>query len=167
MTKNNLEIIFDAVKTKSKIVNINNIKFNGLKFWQPIKKMLSEYDHIKVAKWKNINSKYYKSYMTLPEYTIDGHGSQIIIKRNHFLIQQVRIPKHEKPSLRKIIQISLNIGQFLGTSTYSYRNRHRICYKKSQLSNLETYLYKKDIEAISKQIPDELVASIIQYLKKV
>jgi len=32
MTKNNLEIIFDAVKTKSKIVNINNIKFDGLKF---------------------------------------------------------------------------------------------------------------------------------------
>ena len=30
----------------------------------------------------------------------------------HFLIQQVRIPKTEKPSLKNIIQIAFNIGQF-------------------------------------------------------
>ena len=166
MTKNNLEKIFDAVKIKSKIVNINDKQFDGLQFWKPIKNMLNEYDNIKASKWKNINRKYYELYMSLPEYYIDGYGTQSIVKRNHFLIQQVRIPKHEKPSLRKIIQISLNIGQFLGTSTYSYRKRKRICYKMSQLSNLETYLYKKDIEAISKKIPDELVTSIIQYLNK-
>ena len=127
--------------------------------------MLSEYDNIKASKWKNIPTKYYKNYMILPEYTIDGYGNQNIMKSNHFLIQQVRIPKSEDPSLRKIIQISLNIGQFLGKSTPSYRNR--IHYNNSNLSNLNTYLYKKDIESISNKISQKLVNNIIKYLNTV
>jgi hypothetical protein len=48
--------------------------------------------------------------MLLPEYTINGYEEKIIIENNHFIIQQVRIPLNEKPSIRKIIQIALNIG---------------------------------------------------------
>ena len=37
-----------------------------------------------------------------------------IIEKNHFIIQSVRIPTTEEPSLKKLIQIALNIGQYYG-----------------------------------------------------
>ena len=50
--------------------------------------------------------------MSLPEYTIDAYETKSIVETNHFLIQTVRIPTTEKPSLRKIMQVALNIGQY-------------------------------------------------------
>jgi hypothetical protein len=52
--------------------------------------------------------------MKLPEYSINGKNEKIIIEKNHFLIQTVRIPLTEKPILRKIMQIALNNGQYQG-----------------------------------------------------
>ena len=52
--------------------------------------------------------------MKLPEFYINGFGKTEIIEENHFIIQTVRIPVTEKPSLRKIMQIAINIGQYLG-----------------------------------------------------
>ena len=73
--------------------------------------------------------------MNIPEYTIDGYGNQSIIEINHFLIQTVRIPLNEEPSIRKIIQIALNIGQYTGSGG-----------KKEKWMNLESYLTKDNIE---------------------
>jgi len=53
--------------------------------------------------------------MLLPEYIINGYDQKSIIENNHFIIQQVRIPLNEKPTIRKIIQIALNIGQYRGS----------------------------------------------------
>ena len=50
--------------------------------------------------------------MSIPEFVTNGHGNTEIIEINHFLIQTVRIPKNEEPSLRKVCQIALNIGQY-------------------------------------------------------
>lgn len=52
--------------------------------------------------------------MSLPEFFINGYGNNITIEKNHFLIQTVRIPRNEEPSLKKIGQIALNIGQYQG-----------------------------------------------------
>jgi hypothetical protein len=53
--------------------------------------------------------------MALPEFYVDGHGGKRIDEPNHFLIQSVRIPRADPPSLRKIIQVGLNVGQYRGT----------------------------------------------------
>ena len=50
--------------------------------------------------------------MLLPEYTINGYEKKIIIENNHFIIQQVRIPLNEKPTIRKILD-NLFIGKIL------------------------------------------------------
>ena len=68
------------------------------------------------------------------EYTIDYYGNQSIIEIKYFLIQTVRISLNEKPNLRKIIQIALNIGQYTGCGG-----------KKEKWMNIEGYLTKNNI----------------------
>ena len=109
-----LKLMFDLIQKKSFEKNKKYSNFNGRAFWQPIKKILKDSDNVKANKWKKINSKDRKKVMALPEYYINGHGDKNMIAINHFIIQTIRIPLIEKPTLRKIIQVALNIGQYTG-----------------------------------------------------
>jgi len=149
----NLEIIFNHVLDKAyKLRKANPIKFDGQGFWQPIKKMLELFDQYSAKKWKKIPKKLIKKIMLLPEYTINGYEEKSIIEDNHFIIQQVRIPLNEKPTIRKIIQIALNIGQYRGSGG------------KMIFDNIGQFIYRKDIVELSKYIPDDLVRKISGYL---
>jgi hypothetical protein len=56
--------------------------------------------------------------MLLPPQTlveIDGYGKQHTNEFNHFIIQAVRLPRTEGANIRKIIQVGLNIGQYIGS----------------------------------------------------
>jgi hypothetical protein len=146
----NLEIIFNCVLDKAyKLRKANPTKFDGLGFWQPIKKMLEPLDEYSAKKWKKIPKKLARSIMLLPEYTINGYEEKSIIENNHFIIQQVRIPLTEKPTIRKIIQIALNIGQYRGS------------VGKMIFNNIGQFISRKDIMELSKHIPDDLVGKII------
>jgi hypothetical protein len=146
----NLEIIFNCVLDKAyKLRKANPTKFDGQGFWQPIKKMLEPLDKYSAKKWKKIPKKLTRSIMLLPEYTINGYEEKIIIENNHFIIQQVRIPLTEKPTIRKIIQIALNIGQYKGSGG------------KMIFDNIGQFISRKDILELSKHIPDDLVGKII------
>jgi len=90
--------------------------------------------------------------MLLPEYTINGYEEKSIIENNHFIIQQVRIPLKEATTIRKIIQIALNIGQYKGSGG------------KIIFNSIDNFITKKDIIELSKYIPDELVRKILDYL---
>jgi hypothetical protein len=150
----NLEIIFNHVLDKAyKLRKANPTKFDGLGFWQPIKKLLEPLDEYSTKKWKKIPKKLTRSIMLLPEYTINGYEEKIIIENNHFIIQQVRIPLTEKPTIRKIIQIALNIGQYRGSGG------------KMIFDNIGQFIYRKDIVELSKHIPDDLVGKIRGYLE--
>lgn len=149
----NLEIIFNHVLDKAyKLRKANPTKFDGLGFWQPIKKLLEPLDEYSAKKWKKIPKKLTRSIMLLPEYTINGYEEKSIIENNHFIIQQVRIPLKEAPSIRKIIQIALNIGQYKGSGG------------KMIFDNIGQFIYRKDIVELSKHIPDNLVRKILEYL---
>jgi hypothetical protein len=90
--------------------------------------------------------------MLLHKYTINGYEEKSIIEINHFIIQQVRIPLKEAPSIRKIIQIALNIGQYKGSGG------------KMIFDNIGQFIYQKDIVELSKHIPGEVVGKIRAYL---
>jgi hypothetical protein len=150
----NLEIIFNCVLDKAyKLRKANPTKFDGQGFWQPIKKILEPLDIYSAKKWKKISKKLTKSIMLLPEYTINGYEEKSIIEFNHFIIQQVRIPLKEAPTIRKIIQIALNIGQYRGSGG------------KMIFDNIGQFIYRKDIVELSKHIPDDLVGKIREYLE--
>lgn len=146
----NLEIIFNCVLDKAyKLRKANPTKFDGQGFWQPIKKILEPLDKYSAKKWKKLSKKLTRSIMLLPEYTINGYEEKIIIENNHFIIQQVRIPLNEKPTIRKIIQIALNIGQYKGSGG------------KMIFDNIGQFISQKNIVELSKHIPDDLVGKII------
>ena len=150
----NLEIIFNCVLDKAyKLRKANPTKFDGQGFWQPIKKLLEPLDEYSAKKWKKIPKKLTKKIMLLPEFTINGYDQKSIIENNHFIIQQVRIPLNEKPTIRKIIQIALNIGQYRGGGG------------KMIFDNIGQFISRKDIVELSKHIPDDLVGKIREYLE--
>ena len=79
--------------------------------------------------------------MSIPEFFINGHGNTEIIEKNHFLIQTVRILKNEEPSLKKVCQIALNIGQYQGYTRKTIKNSHI----KNYLLNSDCCILLKDI----------------------
>ena len=149
----NLEIIFNCVLDKAyKLRKENPTKFDGQGFWQPIKKLLEPLDNYSAKKWKKFSKKLSKKIMLLPEYTINGYEEKVIIEKNHFIIQQVRIPLKEAPTIRKIIQIALNIGQYRGSGG------------KLIFDNIGQFISRKDIAELSKHIPGDIVRKIREYL---
>ena len=156
--KYNLEILFNNVLEKSHILRKSNpTKFDGQGFWQPIKKILEPLDSYNAKKWKTISKTKTRKIMLLPEYTINGYETKLINENNHFIIQQVRIPLNEKPTIKKIIQIALNIGQYKGTCNNNF-------IYNIKFNDITQFIYKSDIIELSKHISDEIVAKIIDYL---
>jgi hypothetical protein len=146
-----LELLFNRVLNKSyELRKKNKETFNGKGFWLPIKQMLDELD-IFEASWKKINPKIIDIIMLKTEYKIDGHRNKKIIEESHFIIQQIRIPLEEKPTIKKIIQIALNIGQYKGI-------------KETQYFNLFNYFSQEDISMLSSKISDKIMSDINNYL---
>lgn len=106
-------LFFSKIRKDAETLRTHNKKANGQAFWKPIKESLEPYDSIQ-GKWnsKLFKDKYnvfYEKVMKLPEK--DGNGK--MIEPHHFIIQCVRIPRTEVLTLRKLIQVALNIGQLI------------------------------------------------------
>lgn len=156
--KHNLEILFANVLEKSyKLRKKNPNAFDGQGFWQPIKKLLEPLDRYSAKKWRKISKTKTKKIMLLPEYSINGYETKLIDEKNHFIIQQVRIPLNEKPTIKKIIQIALNIGQYKGI------NNNKFIYN-IRFNDIGQFIYKKDIIELSKHIDDEILKKANDYL---
>jgi hypothetical protein len=154
----NLEILFVNVLEKSyKLRNKNPQNFDGQGFWQPIKKILEPLDSYSAKQWRKISKTKTRKIMLLPEYNINGYETKLIDEKNHFIIQQVRIPLNEKPTIKKIIQIALNIGQYKGVNNNNY-------IYNIKFNDLNQFIYKKDIIELSKHISDELLKKVNDYL---
>ena len=145
-----IEDLFSIILIYVRNKRRDNKNYDGLRFWKSIKVILSNSNY-KAKKWKNIPQKYYKNIMTLPEYYIDGNGNTSLIEENHFLIQTVRIPNTEKPTLRKIMQIALNIGQYIGNNTHNLMKiksiKDYISIKERNIK-LNEVLSEKDIKKL-------------------
>ena len=153
-----LELLFDNFLEKTyKLRKANPTTFDGQGFWQPIKKILEPLDGYNAKKWKKISKIKTRKIMLLPEYTINGYETKLINENNHFIIQQVRIPLNEKPTIKKIMQIALNIGQYKGI------NNNNFIYD-IKFNDLTQFIYKSDIIQLSKHITEEMVKKINDYL---
>ena len=134
--KDNILDLFNLVQKKSIQLHKTG-KGNGLIFWRSIKDTLKEYDSQttnwsnKVLRLKSKEKTFYNKVWNLDEK----------IEHNHFLIQQLRIPKKNEATPRKILQIALNSGQlkkYLNTDNFELDLIHT--YKKLKLDKIETYI---------------------------
>ena len=150
-----IETLFEQIRKIAKQKRIENSSFDGKNFWQPIKIILSE-SNWKANKWKKQSNTKYDKIMSMPEFFINGHGNTEIIEENHFLIQTVRIPKNEEPSLKKVCQIALNIGQYQGYTKKTIEN-----------SSIKNYLLKSDCCILLKDIlTNKKILELEQLLQK-
>ncbi len=149
-----VENLFEQIRKTTKQKRKHISSFDGKKFWQPIKAILST-SNWNASKWKQQSKTKYKEIMGIPEYIIDGYGNTQIIENNHFLIQTVRIPQNEKPSLRKVCQIALNIGQYQANSCKSIEN-----------NSIKNYLLKNDCCVLLQDILSEKKIAELEVLLK-
>ena len=104
MILNTVQCLFDAIMLKSEQHRIKNKNFDGKAYWKSIKQITEKTDW-SADKWKPVSKDKYNAIMNITEFTINGHGEKNIIEENHFLIQTVRIPVNNKPTLKKIMQV--------------------------------------------------------------
>lgn len=136
-----IEDLFNAIKKKSKKEREKKKNFDGHKFWQGLKPILGN-SLYKAKAWKKPRTTVFNATIKLTEYTIDGTGNKQIVEKNHFAIQTVRIPTIEQPTLRKIMQVALNIGQFEGYDKWdNYIDAGSI---SSPNDKFENYISKKE-----------------------
>jgi hypothetical protein len=150
-----LQTLFDLVQSAACDRRSATPGFDGRGFWQPIKDLLPA-ETTAPHGWRPLDRNRITSWMALPEKRADGSTIEI----NHFLIQQVRIPTTEEPSIRKIIQLALNIGQYSGLCT-AYE---RLEYRATGMDQLTTYVSREDIAWLDQQIGDDLVQEVKKHL---
>ena len=161
--ENKLEVLFNLVLLASYKQRKKNKQFDGFNFWQPIKKELEKLDkYDDIIKFKKIPDSLVKTIMEISEFYKNGYGKENIIESHHFLIQQVRIPTNEKASVKKIIQIALNIGQWKGLPNETiYKD---IKYDNTKLDDIYTYISKTSLNKLSKYIDNDIISNIEKYI---
>ena len=140
-----LQRIWVIVQEYAKI-NRENKKNNGKEYWSEIKKFIkmnincknfeNEIDSCEFIKLENEKT---KQIMELSEYELNENG-MTIIEINHFMIQTVRIPNENPFSIIKLMQISYNIGQYIGMGG----NSEHLARTK-----IEDFISIKDIQKIN------------------
>ena len=160
-----VQAIFDLILTKSIELHDTNGEVNGLVFWHQMKDLLKKYNNVITFNWKQqlkgtnstnnssnhstkrlpgLEDSEYKEIMSLCEKCINGHGDEIIIEKNHFFIQSVRLPT-EGNNIRKLMQIALNIGQYIGMGG-----------ERRPWMNLNNYLSQREINKLNRQHKSKL-----------
>ena len=110
-----IETIYNCVLKHATELRLNNTRANGLLYWTRLKSLFASISYIRVNAFIPIDKDTYHRFMSLPEKTIDGYGKITMLELNHFVIQLVRIPHNEQPTIIKILQLAYNYGQYVGT----------------------------------------------------
>ena len=174
MSQNNLEALFTLVQQAAQELKGQDPYADGKAFWQPLKKIFRPYSFA-ANSWKQLNPDLVKKLIGLPE--TDSLGQTIEI--NHFLRQHVRIPLEEQPNLRRIMQIALNSGQYMGLTNYRHfnsdfaqatirqnldfplvANLEDFDYERSQLHRLQTYLAPLELESLGQKITKSQIIEV-------
>jgi DNA polymerase/3'-5' exonuclease PolX len=127
-------------------------EIDGLVFWREEKNKYMKYDILSTKISYSVNSDYVNKINDLFECgelaNLDKSGETVL--PDHFIYQLVNIPT-TKPTIRKIIQLALNIGQWkAATKDTEALIKADAIFEEYNLDNIESYLRKDDIEILSK-----------------
>ena len=119
---------------------------DGWSFWQPIKRQFDAN--------KDPNHHYKASqFGWLKKYKEDKN------ELAHFLYQLYNIPENEPMSVRKVLQLALNIGQFQGSDQGDYAGNFT-----DRMARIESYIDEDAILALGKKIRDEDMTKLNEHL---
>ena len=132
-------LIINSAKTLKE----DYLNFDGLTYWNKIKPYLEEVDSSTtgVIEWNKNHDKIFDQFTEVFELIPEKDDNGKLIEKNHFLLQQLNIPKKDegKPSFRRLLQIALNIGQ-LQSYQDLFDEKINILIKENKLSEIDTYM---------------------------
>lgn len=107
------------------VFRMRNPSGDGQAFWQPIKEQFAPRD-ANMASWRRL--KCFDRYEKLekeqrapegPKAEGETEGERREREVKHFLYQLWNLQANEDPNPRRLMQIALNLGQFVGTATFA------------------------------------------------
>ena len=105
--------LFEIIKGDAYNFRRENPGGDGKAFWQPIKAKFDAYDDIVVGHWKPPLATIVYWLPLHPEFD----DNNVMIEQNHFIHQLNRIPTTAPCTIKKIMQLALNIGQLKAATT--------------------------------------------------
>jgi len=130
---------------------VRSSKLDGLNAWQ--EKSSSLDNNLELGKWKHNRIIKDGSLDTLEQIydyvynTLGMKGEEStdrinpFFEQHHFLLQLARLPKNDKCTIKKILQIAYNIGQFMASvSSEAYSTQAIEFYHINNLNKLESYV---------------------------
>lgn len=123
----------------------------GLKFWRDIKESYDITNHglnfKKNAAYAEITDLFKSGQLS----NKDNNGETIV--PDHFIYQMSNIPTNEHVSIRKVMQLALNAGQWKSAekNTPALREADRI-FNEHALDNIDSYLELHDSEKLSRML---------------
>ena len=85
------------------------------------------------------------SKFNLPEFQGEGDDKHLI-ETNHFILQQINIPRKDGgvPSFRRLMQIALNIGQFISAVDEDVPKEVQGALLKYNMVDINTYMTEEN-----------------------
>lgn len=147
----NLAQAFEAVCNNTYLFRKHVVDGNGLTYWHLIKSMLSQFDDITFT-WQRLNMAQEIEFMNREEFDEAGNT----IEGNHFMMQLARLPQNGRGTVRKLMQLALNLGQ--------YRQNQFDCYKLPYIT-MHTYISADDLVRITSMIDVDILDAVNTVLR--
>ena len=136
-------------------------KVDGLERWNKIKPILLKSTTQVV--WKQDFKNHYDYMIEHLKLTEDEMDHEIW-EKNHFFIQHARIPKNNRATLSRLIQIAFNIGQLEALwDDEFYTQEMKEYYQEQKLNNINTYI---DIDHLN-ILDNSITKKILEELNKI
>jgi hypothetical protein len=154
-----LQFLFTSILTKiQKIRQAAGLGFDGLGAWKPIKAIALTCSGD--AEFNNMDAELSTFVTNLIEFNQFGG----LIEGAHFVKQLIRIPK-ETATVKSVLQIALNIGQYLSMSPIEAGDfLSNEDFYKYELGKLSTYLSPEAEAYLSAHVTEKTFKMIIDYL---
>ena len=137
----------------NRAANFRSIKVDGLDFWTVEKLNFIRYDNLSNDIGYTVNELWINQIDHLFKAKVLSNVDECLetVVPDHFIYQLVNLTIHTPLSIRRVMQLALNIGQW--KSAYKSTEGQKIAdeiFIKYNLDNIESYLKKEDIELLSK-----------------
>lgn len=166
MEETRLSIIFKCIVDSACRFRQADANFDGLSYWKHIKSILVVLDARKGRDDWVLDSRIQEAFLNtlgpidlLYDPTTHIRNPDFPVYK-HFLGQHVWLLKG-KPTVRKIVQVALNIGQFLGSDEWSLIDEAD--YIANHLACLHTYVSERDECALSLYITDDMCKQVQRF----
>ena len=145
---------FDKIVKKVEKLKRKNPQFNKGDLITKIEDIIEPLEKKKIT-WSRVEKDIKNSILDLPEYYVDGLGKNHRIDFNHYLMEQIRLPQRQDPTLKEVLEMAFNIGLKRGSMKGS---------KASDMDKLRYFLKDREIDKLSTVLDNNVMSQILSIL---